>query len=57
MSMECVIFIIGLVIQLASIDAWYQLAIGRLVAGIGVGGLSAAVPMYQGRSLSPTSSQ
>ncbi|KAL5522838.1 hypothetical protein ACEPAG_8856 [Sanghuangporus baumii] len=47
MSIECVIFTIGIVIQLASISAWYQLAIGRLIAGIGVGGLSAAVPMYQ----------
>ncbi|KAL5522913.1 hypothetical protein ACEPAF_1180 [Sanghuangporus sanghuang] len=47
MSLECLIFTVGIVIQLASIDAWYQVAIGRLIAGVGVGGLSAAVPMYQ----------
>lgn len=47
MSIECAIFTVGVVIQLASISAWYQFAIGRFIAGLGVGALSAAVPLYQ----------
>lgn len=39
---------VGFVIQIASVTAWYQLMIGRLVAGLGVGALSLLVPMYQG---------
>jgi SP family sugar:H+ symporter-like MFS transporter len=29
---------------------WYQVAVGRLVAGLGVGAISLLVPMYQGES-------
>ncbi|KAH8110120.1 general substrate transporter [Phellopilus nigrolimitatus] len=47
MSLECLIFCIGVVIQMATFHAWYQFAIGRLISGFGVGALSAAVPMYQ----------
>ncbi|KIJ40322.1 hypothetical protein M422DRAFT_49239 [Sphaerobolus stellatus SS14] len=47
MSLECLIFSIGVIIQLTSVSAWYQFMIGRFIAGIGVGGLSAAVPIYQ----------
>lgn len=47
MSIECVVFIIGVIIQVTAMNAWYQIAIGRLVAGLGVGALSAAVPLYQ----------
>ncbi|KAK9900117.1 general substrate transporter [Cystobasidium minutum MCA 4210] len=47
MSMECTVFTIGVIIQLASVSAWYQFAIGRFIAGLGVGALSAAVPLYQ----------
>lgn len=47
MSLECVIFCIGVIIQVTAFEAWYQVAIGRFVAGLGVGALSAAVPLYQ----------
>ncbi|EMD37312.1 hypothetical protein CERSUDRAFT_113964 [Gelatoporia subvermispora B] len=47
MSSECVVFIVGVIIQITSTHSWVQFAIGRLVAGFGVGSLSAAVPMYQ----------
>lgn len=46
-SVWCVITSIGFLIQIAAIDAWYQVMIGRLVAGLGVGALSLLVPMYQ----------
>lgn len=43
----CVVFALGLVVQIASEYAWYQVMIGRLVAGIGVGALSILVPLFQ----------
>lgn len=44
-----VIFIIGVIVQVATMGygKWYQIAVGRLVAGLGVGGLSVLTPMYQ----------
>jgi len=41
------IFIVGVIIQIATSRSWVQTAIGRLVAGFGVGGLSVMTPMYQ----------
>lgn len=45
MVVECGIFIIGVVVQMASVSQWAQFAVGRLISGLGVGALSAAVPM------------
>lgn len=42
-----VMFCVGVVIQMTSTTAWYQVALGRWVAGLGVGGLSVLTPMYQ----------
>ncbi|KAI0791266.1 general substrate transporter [Abortiporus biennis] len=47
MSSECGIFIVGVIIQITSSHSWVQIALGRLISGLGVGALSAAVPMYQ----------
>lgn len=44
--LNCV-FIVGVIVQITTIDEWYQIAIGRWVAGLGVGGLSILTPMYQ----------
>lgn len=46
MTVWSVVFIIGVIIQMASETSWVQVAIGRLVAGAGVGALSIMVPMY-----------
>lgn len=45
MTTACLVFIIGVIIQVASDHAWAQFAMGRLISGLGVGALSAAVPM------------
>ena len=45
----CGIFSIGIVVQIAATDKWYQIMMGRFVAGLGVGALSLLVPMYQVR--------
>ena len=47
MVAECLIFCVGVIIQISSTHVWQQFAMGRFVAGLGVGALSAAVPMYQ----------
>ncbi|KAL2815658.1 general substrate transporter [Aspergillus granulosus] len=41
------IHIVGIIVQMATQDKWYQVAMGRWVAGLGVGALSSVVPMYQ----------
>jgi hypothetical protein len=35
----------GVVIQMASVSAWEQFMMGRFISGLGIGALSAAVPM------------
>ncbi len=50
----CVIFCVGITVQICSIGPrWYQIVVGRTIAGLGVGALSVLVPMYQGET-SPT---
>lgn len=41
------VFIVGVIVQITSTQHWYQVAIGRWVAGLGVGGLSVLTPLYQ----------
>ena len=39
---------VGLIVQIATpIGKWYQIVVGRLVAGFGVGALSIMVPLFQ----------
>jgi hypothetical protein len=45
MSTECIVFIVGVIIQITSTNVWQQYAVGRLISGLGVGALSAAVPI------------
>ncbi|ETW76473.1 MFS sugar transporter [Heterobasidion irregulare TC 32-1] len=47
MQVECMVFIVGVIIQITTFSVWAQFAVGRLISGFGVGALSAAVPMYQ----------
>jgi sugar porter (SP) family MFS transporter len=43
----CVILAVGFIVQISATDKWYQIMMGRWVAGLGVGALSLLVPMYQ----------
>lgn len=47
MSIFCVVFSIGILIQILAFTSWVQIMLGRFIAGWGVGALSAAVPVYQ----------
>ncbi|OJD17477.1 hypothetical protein AJ78_02450 [Emergomyces pasteurianus Ep9510] len=51
MSVWCVILSVGIIVQMTSESPrWYQVFIGRWIAGLGVGALSLLVPLYQGES-------
>ncbi|QLG72023.1 hypothetical protein HG535_0C03760 [Zygotorulaspora mrakii] len=39
------IYVVGIVIQIASINKWYQYFIGRIISGLGVGGIAVLSPM------------
>ncbi|KAL2823444.1 general substrate transporter [Aspergillus cavernicola] len=50
-TMWCIILIIGIVVQISSPSGnWVQIVMGRWTTGLGVGGCSLVVPMYQGES-------
>lgn len=50
-SVWCLIMMVGLIVQITTPDGqWYQMVVGRWVTGLGVGGCSLLVPMYQGES-------
>ena len=49
----CVVCAVGFVIQISTSHAWYQIMIGRIVAGLAVGALSLLVPMYQAETAPP----
>lgn len=50
-SISAFSYIAGVVIEVTSSTHWVQFAIGRLVAGLGIGALSTCVPMYQSESV------
>lgn len=41
-----VVYIVGIIIQIASISSWVQYFIGRIVSGLGVGSVSVLAPMF-----------
>jgi SP family sugar:H+ symporter-like MFS transporter len=47
----CGVVAVGFIVQISASHHWYQVMMGRWVAGLGVGALSLLVPMYQGLSL------
>ncbi|TFY58067.1 hypothetical protein EVG20_g8297 [Dentipellis fragilis] len=53
MQLESLVFVVGVIIQITATDQWAQVAVGRLISGLGVGALSAAVPMYQAETAPP----
>ena len=40
-----VVYVVGIIIQIASQDKWYQYFIGRIISGLGVGGIAVLSPM------------
>ncbi|CAI4631049.1 BFH_collapsed_G0036210.mRNA.1.CDS.1 [Saccharomyces cerevisiae] len=39
------VYIVGIIIQIASVNKWYQYFIGRIISGLGVGGIAVLCPM------------
>lgn len=52
-SLASLVVAVGFVVQMAAERAWYQVMIGRFVAGLGVGALSLLVPMYKAETAPP----
>lgn len=50
-SLSAFFYIIGVIIEITSTTQWVQFAMGRFVAGLGIGALSTCVPMYQSESI------
>ena len=50
-SASAFFYIIGVIIEVASSTQWVQFAMGRFVAGLGIGALSTSVPMFQSESV------
>ncbi|RDA83252.1 hypothetical protein CP532_4504 [Ophiocordyceps camponoti-leonardi (nom. inval.)] len=44
---------VGFLVQITATTAWYQIMIGRFIAGLGVGMLSLLVPMYLAETAPP----
>ncbi|CAG60202.1 uncharacterized protein GVI51_I00099 [Nakaseomyces glabratus] len=38
------VYVVGIIIQIASVDKWYQYFIGRIISGLGVGGIAVLSP-------------
>ncbi|SCU91814.1 LADA_0F12244g1_1 [Lachancea dasiensis] len=45
LTIVVIIYAVGIVIQIASIDKWYQYFIGRIISGLGVGAITILSPM------------
>ncbi|CAI5756325.1 unnamed protein product [Candida verbasci] len=41
-----VVYVVGIIVQIASQHAWYQIMIGRIFSGLGVGILSVVCPLF-----------
>ncbi|ESZ93846.1 hexose transporter [Sclerotinia borealis F-4128] len=50
-SSSAFFYIVGVIIEITSSTHWVQFAMGRFVAGLGIGALSTSVPMYQSESV------
>ena len=46
-SAWCVVFCVGMIVQISADYNWKQIVAGRIVAGLGVGALSILVPLFQ----------
>lgn len=49
-SAWCIVFSVGVIVQIAANTKWYEIVVGRWVAGLGIGALSILVPLYQSES-------
>ncbi|OUT23552.1 hypothetical protein CAS74_001873 [Pichia kudriavzevii] len=46
LMMTMVVYIVGIIIQIAAVKSWVQYFIGRIIAGIAVGSIGVLVPMF-----------
>lgn len=46
LMMTMVVYIVGIIIQIASVSSWVQYFIGRIVSGLAVGSIAVLAPMF-----------
>ncbi|KGK39435.1 sugar porter family MFS transporter [Lacticaseibacillus paracasei] len=46
LMMTMVVYMVGIIIQIAAVKSWVQYFIGRIIAGIAVGSISVLAPMF-----------
>jgi MFS transporter, SP family, sugar:H+ symporter len=46
LMMTMVVYIVGIIIQIASVKSWVQYFIGRIISGLAVGSISVLAPMF-----------
>jgi SP family sugar:H+ symporter-like MFS transporter len=44
-SLWSALYMVGAIVELTSMTAWYQIVLGRSIEGLGIGGLSILVPV------------
>lgn len=50
LMLTMIVYIVGIVIQIASISSWVQYFIGRIISGMAVGSISVLCPMFIGET-------
>ncbi|KAK0636415.1 high-affinity hexose transporter HXT6 [Bombardia bombarda] len=55
-AIACLVYMVGVIVQISSRDHWYQVALGRWTGGLGVGALSILVPLATSET-SPTNAR
>lgn len=49
-----IIYVIGIIVQISASDKWYQIVVGRAIAGLAVGTVSVLSPLFIGESAPKT---
>ena len=50
-TLGCIVYTVGHIIQISSDHGWPQMAVGRIIDGISIGWLSSAIPLYQSETV------
>lgn len=49
-----IIYVVGIIVQISASDKWYQIVVGRAIAGLAVGTVSVLSPLFIGESAPKT---
>lgn len=49
-----IVYVVGIIVQISATDKWYQIVVGRAIAGLAVGTVSVLSPLFIGESAPKT---